>query len=78
MTSERREAPSPDLAGGSENLATVSQRITHASPGPAVKPPDVPALPPELSPAGRTVAQALGASTAQDPQATGPYGFSIG
>jgi class 3 adenylate cyclase/predicted ATPase len=35
MTAERREAASPDLAGGPEDHSTVSQRTTDLTPGPA-------------------------------------------
>src|SRR5437899_424115 len=43
MTAERREAASPDLARGVENPATVFQRTTDLTPGPAAGPP--PAVP---------------------------------
>ena len=45
MTAERREAASPDRAGGAENSATVSQQTTDFTPDPAAGPPIVPAPP---------------------------------
>src|SRR5215831_18693829 len=45
MTAERREAASPNRAGGAENPATVSQQTTDFTPVPAAGPPAVPAPP---------------------------------
>src|SRR5262245_29128595 len=45
MTAERREAASPDRAGGADNSATVSQQTTDFTPNPAAGPPIVPAPP---------------------------------
>jgi class 3 adenylate cyclase/tetratricopeptide (TPR) repeat protein len=45
MTAERRETASPDVAGGSENAATVYQRTTDLTPAPAAGKPAVPAPP---------------------------------
>src|SRR5581483_8337319 len=52
MTAKRREAASPNQAGGAENPATVSQQTTDFTPDPAAGPPDVPA-PPGTVPAPR-------------------------
>src|SRR5262245_14758237 len=45
MTAERREAASPNRAGGAENPATVSQPTTDFTPHPTAGPPSVPAPP---------------------------------
>src|SRR5262249_62050400 len=45
MTTERREAASPNRAGGAENPATVSQQTTDFTPDPAAGPPAAPAPP---------------------------------
>src|SRR5262249_385179 len=45
MTAERREAASPNRAGGAENPATGSQQTTDFTPDPAAGPPTVPAPP---------------------------------
>jgi serine/threonine protein kinase/predicted ATPase len=45
MTTERREAASPNQAGGGENPATVSQQTTDFTPDPAAGPPAAPAPP---------------------------------
>src|SRR5262245_49860492 len=50
MTAERREAASPNRAGGAEGPATASQQTTDFTPGPTAGPPTVPA-PPEPVPA---------------------------
>ena len=45
MTAERREAVSPNLAGGAENPATVPQQTTDLTPDPADGPPTASASP---------------------------------
>ncbi|HEV3261450.1 MAG TPA: protein kinase, partial [Gemmataceae bacterium] len=45
MTAERREAASPDLAGGLDTPATVSSRTTNFTPDPVAGPPNLPAPP---------------------------------
>src|SRR5262245_66316767 len=49
MTAERREAASPNRAGGAENPATASQQTTDFTPDPAAGPPTVPATPGTVS-----------------------------
>src|SRR5262245_4345231 len=45
MTAERREASSPDRAGGAENPVTVCPPTTDSAPDPAAGTPTVPAPP---------------------------------
>jgi predicted ATPase len=60
MTAERREAASPNRAGGAENPATVSQQTTDFTPDPAAGPPGTVPAPPAAF--GRyQVRRALGA-----------------